>query len=65
MRKYTVYFEIFGKKMKYVTEAHNRTDAIEQVKSKLNIVKVERIFDRSDVNPSDNAIFDFLKGFKK
>jgi len=63
MRKYTVYFEIFGKKMKYVTEAHNRTDAIERVKLKLNIVKVERIFDPGDVNPSDNAIFDFLKGF--
>ena len=65
MEKYTVYFEIFGKRMKWTTEAYNRTDAIERLKEKLNIVKVEKNHNDTHGNPSNNPIFGFLNGFEK
>ena len=65
MEKYTVYFEIFGKKMKWTTEAHNRTDAIERLKAKLAIVKVEKMYNPDDANSIDNSIFDFLNGLRR
>ena len=58
MKKYTVYFEIFGKKLKVTVEAATRLEAMEYVKSQLMFHKVE------DVTPwSDDEVMNFFKGF--
>lgn len=44
-QEYTVYFEIYGKKMKAKIQAHSEQDAINVVRGKLRIVKVESILD--------------------
>ena len=41
LNKYTVYFELFGKKMKTDVEAKNEEHAKEIIKSKIIIHKVE------------------------
>ena len=48
--KYTVYFEIFGKKMKTTTEALSPTAAKEQVRNKIIFHKIE----------PENDIWDYL-----
>lgn len=58
MKKYTVYFEIFGKKLKVTVEAATRLEAMEYVKSQLMFHKVE------DVTPwRDDEVMNFFKGF--
>ena len=42
MKTYTIYFEIYGKKMKTTVYADNPTDAIEKFKNKINFIKVEQ-----------------------
>ena len=41
MKNYTIYFEIFGKKMKFTTLAESKNDAINILKNKINIIKIE------------------------
>jgi hypothetical protein len=40
MKPYKIYFEIFGKKMKYEVEAESKNDAINKLKNKINIIKI-------------------------
>lgn len=42
MKTYTIYFEIYGKKMKTTVEALNENDAKAKVKNKINFIKVEQ-----------------------
>ncbi len=57
MKEYTVYFEIFGKKMKTTVRAFNEEQAKAFVKNKIVFHKVEKVI--------NNPIEDFLKGFAK
>ena len=41
MKKYTVYFELFGKKMKTTVRASSKIEAQEQILSKVKFYKVE------------------------
>lgn len=43
MKNYTIYFEIFGKKMKFTTLADSRNDAINILKNKINIIKIDGV----------------------
>ena len=45
MSTYTVYFEIFGKKMKYTTVATSAADAQTQVKNKLHFLDTKKVED--------------------
>ena len=45
MRNYIVYFEIYGKKMKTTVMAHSQQEAVEIVKGKIQINKVELLSD--------------------
>lgn len=47
---YTIYFEIYGKKMKTTVQARNETEAKETIKNKIKFIKIVK----------DNDI-DFLK----
>jgi hypothetical protein len=40
MKIYKIYFEIFGKKMKYEVEAESKNDAINKLKNKISIIKI-------------------------
>ena len=40
MKTYKIYFEIFGKKMKYEVEAESKNDAINKLKNKISIIKI-------------------------
>lgn len=55
MKNYTVYFEIFGNKMKTTVLTDSRTKAIAQVKAKLNIISV-----KVDKKDSFNKSVDYL-----
>jgi fructose-bisphosphate aldolase class 1 len=41
MKTYKIYFEIFGKKMKYEVEAESKNDAINKLKNNINIIKID------------------------
>ena len=41
MKIYKIYFEIFGKKMKYEVEAESKNDAINKLKNNINIIKID------------------------
>lgn len=59
MRSYTVYFEIYGKKMRATVQAQDRVEAREIIKSKLIIHKVT-------VEPDKGADFiDFFNNMIK
>lgn len=60
MAKYTVYFEIYGKRMKTTVEANNDTDAKAMIKSKIIFHKVEK---QEEVKPDAFDIFK-NKGFE-
>lgn len=57
MKKYAVYFEIYGKKMKVNVEAISKVQAENIVKSKLHIHKV---VEQRDADNTDEVV-DFLK----
>jgi hypothetical protein len=59
MRKYKIYFEIFGKKMKFETCAMNEDEAKMKVINRIRWYSFEVIEDESEI------IGDFLNGFKK
>ena len=43
MNEYRIYFEIYGKKMKTTIQARSLSDAKDKLKSKLKILKVEKL----------------------
>ena len=49
MKTYKIYFEIFGKKMKYEVEAESKNDAINKLKNKINIIKIDEEINDDDV----------------
>jgi hypothetical protein len=49
MKIYKIYFEIFGKKMKYEVEAESKNDAINKLKNKINIIKIDEEINDDDV----------------
>lgn len=59
MKKYKIYFEIFGKKMKFETYAMNVDEAKMKVINRIKWHGFEVIEDESEI------IGDFLNGFKK
>jgi hypothetical protein len=71
---YVVYFEIYGKKLKTTVNAVDEIDAMDIVKSSINVVKVEKkpLFEKQKFEKSDSDIlsgmddvFDFFDLFKK
>ena len=58
MKKYIVYFSLFGKKMKTEIFASNIDNAKNQIEKKIVFDKIEEI-------KITNPIEDFFKGFKK
>lgn len=56
MNEYTIYFEIFGKKMKYICMAESESEAKQMLYSK---IKFERIESEPITNDSDEV--DFIK----
>lgn len=61
MKNYTIYFEIFGKKMKFTTLADSRNDAINILKNKINIIKIEGVNEGIGEGINDDDIFNNLK----
>lgn len=57
MKKFTIYFEIFGKKMKHSVVAENYDQAKQIIKDKI-------VFHKVDIEPTFNTE-DFLMGFFK
>ena len=57
MNIYTIYFELFGKKMKTSIKANTKEDAIEKLRARLIICKVETEVPK----PKDNR--DFVTDF--
>ena len=55
MKTYTLYFSIFGKRMKHTLKADNEIEAKIRIREKIIFHKIE--IDRG------SDIFDFLKGF--
>ena len=49
MKTYKIYFEIFGKKMKYEVEAESKNDAINKLKNKINIININEGINDDDV----------------
>ena len=49
MKTYKIYFEIFGKKMKYEVEAESKNDAINKLKNKINIIKINEEINDDDM----------------
>jgi hypothetical protein len=49
MKTYKIYFEIFGKKMKYEVEAESKNDAINKLKNKISIIKINEGVNDDDV----------------
>jgi fructose-bisphosphate aldolase class 1 len=49
MKIYKIYFEIFGKKMKYEVEAESKNDAINKLKNKISIIKIDEGINDDDV----------------
>ena len=61
MKEYTIYFEIFGKKMKTTIHALSEERAINILRSKINIDKVEEKIDRQDqIKHTDSLIKDIF-----
>ena len=54
MKNYTIYFEIFGKNMKFTTLAESENDAINILKNKINIIKIEEPNCVSDADMLNN-----------
>jgi hypothetical protein len=58
MKIYKIYFEIFGKKMKYEVEAESKNDAINKLKNKISIIKINEGINEG-IN--DNDVLENLK----
>lgn len=58
MKKYTIYFEIFDKKLKTEIFADSKEHAKQQIKNKI-------IFHKINEKEISNPLEDFFNGFKK
>ena len=54
MKRYTVYFELFGKKMKTTVDAVNELQAQEYIRNQVIFHKVQQ------AAPTDDDVFNFL-----
>ena len=62
MKIYKIYFEIFGKKMKYEVEAESKNDAINKLKNKISIIKInEGVNDELNEGINDDDVLENLK----
>lgn len=59
MKTFTVYFEVYNKKMKVSVKALNETKAIEQVRKDVIIHKVNQVNTDDDVLDQLKNIFNF------
>ena len=59
---YTVFFQIYGKRMKVEVEAISKSEAIQKVK---DAVKIDKVESNNPFNYDANNIMDFLNGFRK
>lgn len=64
--KYLIYFELFGKKMKYIIEANNEQDAEYKLRGKIKIHNVREIGqnDKENIDLPD-FMKDVFNGFNK
>lgn len=62
-REYTIYFEIFGKRMKTDIIAESEAEAIQKLKNKIEVIKIEP--KKDEFNAGMNLIDGILNGFKK
>jgi hypothetical protein len=62
MKDYTIFFEIFGKKLKVTVLAENEASAKQAVLDKVKFHKVEVA--KTLFNDSTDFLEDFLKGLK-
>ena len=53
MNEYRIYFEIYGKKMKTTIQARSLSEAKDNLKSKLKILKVEKLPNFTDQLPQE------------
>lgn len=60
MNQYTIYFEIFGKKMKHTIFAFDQQQAVRLLKEKIVLHKVEQVPDKTK---SDKFVDEFHKIF--
>jgi hypothetical protein len=67
MKKFNVYFEIFGKKLKTEVEASSQEDAKKKIKNKIIFHKVEKTFDdnKNEVKDSSDFMTDFFNMINK
>jgi len=63
MKDYTVFFEVFGKKLKVTILAENEAKAKQSVLDKIKFHKVE--VSKTEFNEAPDLMTDFLNGFKK
>lgn len=63
MKKYTVYFKVFDKKMKVIVDANNPEHAKNVVISRVNFDKVVESTDKSDADEIDDVLDRFNKLF--
>lgn len=61
MKEYTIYFEIFGKKMKHTIFAFDEQQAVRLLKEKIILHKVEQVPDKTK---SDKFVDEFQRIFK-
>jgi hypothetical protein len=55
--KYTIYFSIGNKNLKHTLEAYSREDAIQRLKAKINVHRVDQELD------DEPEIMRFMRGF--
>lgn len=63
MKRYTVYFEVFGKKLKMKVKAYNLDDAKEPVRKVANRINFLKLEEDNEQNPKQDEDDSF--GFSK
>ena len=64
MKTYTIYFEIYGKKMKTVVSAYNEEEAKLHIRNKINFNKITCKDSFAEELKKDNPLKDFFGIFK-
>jgi hypothetical protein len=64
MKQYTIYFEIFGKKMKTTLSAFDEEQAVRLLKEKIVFHKIEQTPDKTKSDEFVNEFEKIFKGFK-
>jgi hypothetical protein len=57
MEEYTVYFEVYGKKLRTTVQANDEIQAMDIVKNSINVIKVSRTPPPSTSKVNDSNIF--------